>query len=298
MIITTTMVSAMILLYTMQSFFCRIYTDNYPGEKHNASPVYTVVSGLSVAIITFAFTGFSFSAKPITLLLGVLNAVALFGYNYFIIKASQRGSYSVMMVFLIAGGIVLPALVANIAFGDKISLLKALSIIVIFASVYLISYKKEEQSEEKKKARMLFLLICFALAICNGAYGAFLDVQQRLTGVGEKEEMVIVTFLLAALSSTITLFVANKKETPKAFVQSKRSLVFLIACSIVCALAINVMVYVLKLVEVTVLYTFDNAGVMLLSVIASRVFFKEKLTPINIIGCVTMCLALVGVAVF
>ena len=37
---------------------------------------------------------------------------------------------------------------------------------------------------------------------------------------------------------------------------------------------------------------------MVLSVLASWLIFKEKLLPINIIGCVTMCLALVGVAVF
>lgn len=292
------LVSAMILLYTLQSLFCRMYTEGYPGEESNASSVFTVVSGLTVALITFGFAGFSFSAKPLTLLFAVLNAVALFGYNYFIIKASQCGSYSVMMVFLIAGGIVIPAIVAKIAFGDEISLLKILAMLVVFVSVYLVSYKKEEKTEEKRKARVLFLLICTGLAVCNGAYGTFIDVQQRITGVAEKEEMVILTFLFAALSSLVTLAVSEKKKTLAAFRQSKKSLLFLIACSIVCALAINVFVYVLKLVDLTVLYTFDNAGVMLLSVIASCVFFKEKLTTVNVIGCVTMCLALVGVAVF
>ena len=296
--VSVLLVSAMILLYTLQNLFCRIYTGHYPGQERNASPVYTVVSGLTVVLITFAFAGFSFSAKPLTLLFALLNAAALVGYNTFIIKASQLGSYSILMVFSIAGGIALPALVARIAFGDPLSLLKILALLVIFASVYMVSYKKEEKTEESGKARVRFLLICTGLAVCNGAYGALLDVQQRITGESEKEEMVIVTFLLAAVSSAVILALTEKKGTLKAFAQNKRSAFFLVTCSVICALAINVMVYVLKLVDVTVLYTFDNSGVMVLSVLASWLIFKEKLLPINIIGCVTMCLALVGVAVF
>lgn len=296
--VSVLLIAAVILLYTMQNLFCRIYTGYYPGEKRNASPVYTVVSGLSVALVTFCFAGFSFSAKPLTLLLALLNAAALVGYNAFIIKASQTGSYSILMVFAIAGGIAIPAVVARFAFGDPLSVLKVISLLGIFVSVYMVSYKKEEKTEEKKKTRALFLIVCTALGICNGAYGALLDVQQRLTGESEKEEMVIITFLLGAIVSAIMLFVAEKKNTLKAFVQNKKSTVFLILCAVVSALAINVMVYILKLVDVTVLYTFDNSGVMVLSVLASWLLFKEKLLPINIIGCVTMCAALVGVAIF
>ena len=292
------LIGLVILLYTLQNLFCRIYTGCYPGEKHNASPVFTVISGLTVALVTFAFAGFSFSAKPLTLALAGLNAVALLGYNFFIVKASQTGSYSILMVFSIAGGIAIPAIVARLAFNDPLSWLKALSLVVIFVSVYMVSYKKEEQTEEKKKTRMIFLLVCTGLAICNGAYGALLDVQQRLTGTAEKEEMVFITFLLAAVVSATVLINTNAKAPIAAFRQTKRSLIFLIACSLICALAINVMVYILKLVDVTVLYTFDNSGVMVLSVLASWALFKEKLLPINIIGCITMCAALVGVALF
>lgn len=296
--INVLLITAVILLYTMQNLFCRIYTGHYPGEKRNASPVYTVISGYTVALITVCFAGFQFSAKPLTVLLAVLNAAALIGYNAFIVKASQTGSYSILMVFAIAGGIAVPALVARIAFGDPLSLLKALCILVIFASVYMVSYKKEEQTEEKKKTRAIFLLVCTALAICNGAYGALLDIQQRITGQSEKEEMVIMTFLIAATAAALQLVFSERGKTLSAFRQNKLSCVFLISCAIVAALAINVMVYILRLVDVTVLYTFDNSGVMVLSVLASWLLFKEKLLPVNVIGCVTMCAALVGVALF
>ena len=46
----------------------------------------------------------------------------------------------------------------------------------------------------------------------------------------------------------------------------------------------------------TIVYTFDNAGVLLLSAIASAVFFKEKLSKLNVIGCIIMSLGLICMA--
>ena len=101
------LIIAIVLLYTTQSLFCRLYTERYPGKPEMASPVFTVVSGLIIAAVTFAVAGFSFSAHWITLLLGIGNALVLFGYNSFLIRASQLGSYAIMMVFSVAGGIIL-----------------------------------------------------------------------------------------------------------------------------------------------------------------------------------------------
>ena len=67
------------------------------------------------------------------------------------------------------------------------------------------------------------------------------------------------------------------------------------ACAVVSALAVNVLVFVLPHVNLTVLYTFDNSGVMLLSVFASWLFLGEKLSLLNIAGCITMCAGLVAV---
>ena len=139
------LITLIVLLYTLQSFLCKKYTDSYPGKPENASPVFTVVSGLTVVAVAFAVSGFSFRASWLTVLLGVANAIVLAGYNYFIIKCSQSGPYSVLMVFNLAGGITLPAIVSVVAFGDDMSVPKALSIIAVFIAVYMVSYRSEEK---------------------------------------------------------------------------------------------------------------------------------------------------------
>ena len=288
------LILAIILLYTLQSFLCRKYTDHYPGKAHMASPVFTAVSGATVVAVCFAVSGFSFKASGLTVLLGFANALTLLGYNYFIVKASQTGAHSVMMVLSITGCITVSALTAHFAFGDELSIFKLLALLGVFLSVYLISHRKGERLAAGKA----FIPACIGLGLCNGAYNALLDVQQRLSGTEEKEELVAITYGVAVLVSLLQMLLREKKELPRAFRQSRLSLSFLLICSLITAFAINVLVYVLPLVDVTLLYTFQNAGVMLLSVLASCVFLKERLSPVNIVGGVLMCGSLVMVSIF
>lgn len=285
------------VLYTMQSFLCKKYSDSYPGKESDSSSVFTVVSGITVALVCLILMRFSFSASATTLWLGLLNAAALIGYNLFIVKCSQTGPYSVLMVFSLSGGILMPTFISTVIFGDKISPLKLIGIALVIASVYLMSAKKGEAGIKSR----LFIPSCLALALCNGLYCALFDVQQRLIGVNgvtdEKEEMIAITYALAALVTLITLICKNKGSTLRAFRQTKLSLMFLLSCSIVVAIAVNLLVYILQYVDTAMLYTFDNSGVLLLSVLLSCIFMHEKLSAKNAIGCALMCGALVLVAV-
>ena len=51
--------------------------------------------------------------------------------------------------------------------------------------------------------------------------------------------------------------------------------------------------FVIGLIDLAVLYTFYCSGVLMLSVLFSALFFKEKLSAKNIIGCVVMSIALI-----
>jgi drug/metabolite transporter (DMT)-like permease len=200
------------------------------------------------------------------------------------------------MTFSLTGGIVVPAIVCWILGYDSFSWIQLISILVIFGSVLMISNKEEdaENKEEFRKHRTFFLIVCTLLGLANGLYGVLLTVQQQVTGVSEKEEMIAVTFVGAALISLVQLIIKEKKNTLQAFRQTKKSLIFLLLTALVSALAINALVIALAFdIDATLVYTFDNAGVLLLSAIASAVFFKEKLSKMNVIGCIIMSAGLI-----
>ena len=301
------LLAVLVILYTLQSLLTKLYTDKYPGDENNASAVLTAVSGITVVIVTFCFFSFfEFTFNIWSILIGVLNAVALFGYNYFIVGASRKGPYSILMMFSLSFGIIIPIIAALIMGWDAWEttgeiIVNVVSIIAIVAAVYLVSVKdecKEEGVEEKKApVSLVFFLFCFGLGLCNGIYGICLTLQQQTAaagGEGNRDEMVIITFLVAAIISLLTLAFKEKRGFIKAFSQNKISALYLAGTSIVFALAINVIVIIIPMIPTTILYTFDNSSVLILSVLASWVFFKEKLSVKNIVGIAIMVAALVS----
>ena len=302
----------LIALYTMQSLFTKLYTDKYPGDENDASNVLTVVSGLSVAIITFVFfSKFEFTFNIWCILIGFCNAIALYAYNWSIVKASQTGPYSILMMFSLSGGIIIPIIVALIMGWDSwdtagIAIINIVAIITIIVSVYLVSSKEESSGEKGRKEKsdkkmggisLAFIISCFILGIANGVYGVFLTLQQQSAlagGEANRDEMIISTFFFAAVISFVVGIIKKKGKFFCSFRQNKISAIWLVATSIVFALAINLIVIIIPMISTTILYTIDNASVLIMSVLISCIFFKEKLSVKNIIGITFMVIALVG----
>ncbi|MBQ8372327.1 MAG: hypothetical protein IJX38_05285 [Clostridia bacterium] len=285
-------------LYIMQNLFSRLYTDNYPSDKSHASPILAICNGVAVPLCALFFSGFTFSEfNPTTLVLGLANAIVLFFYYESLIRASATGSYSIMMVFNVGGGIIIPALLSTLAFGADFSYVKLIAIIIIVVAVYLVTLRKSEDISSTASGShsvALFLVICAVLAVANGTYATLFDAQ-RLFAPGDSQGhmMIIYTFGGAGLLSFVRLLVTKKRETLSAFRQTKRSLGFLIGAVTVSALAANVLVLLLELeIDMTLMVTFDNAGVMVGSALVSALLFKERLTKVNIIGICMMTVAL------
>ncbi len=287
------LLAVLVIVYTLQSLLCRQYSDRYPGDPDDASPVFTIVSGLTVTVVSVILCGFRFDVSLWTVVLGIANALALTAYNRFLIQASQTGPYSILMIFSLSGGIVIPAVVDMIFFHNQLSLVEIACIAVVLGSVYLVSSK-----DEKNVFKKGFWFASVGLCIANGVYGALLASQQKITGVGEKEEMVAITYCLAAILCLVTLGAKKKKSFFGAMRQSKISLAYLIVCSLIVATGIHLLTFLINKIDLTLLYTFDNSSVLLLSVLCSWAFFKEKLSWKNILGCFTMCGALIVMSLF
>ena len=289
------LIFVIILLYTFQSFFCKKYTDHYPGAESNASPVFAIFSGLFVSLVAFCFSGFRTDFQPLTLILGLCNGATLFVYNIALIRASQTGPYSILMVFSLSGGIAIPTLVNFLVYRKTISVWAMLCLAAIFAAIYLVSKKENEQFINRR----VFFLSSLLLMCANGGYGALLAIQNVETGEVDQMSMVAVTFLTEAVLATITLAIKEKKNFFPVMKQNGRSAMWLVLCSLVTASAILLLVTLIARMgeQIHILYTFDNAGTMLFSVLVSAIFLREKLSTVNKIGAALMCAALIGVSV-
>ena len=283
-----------IILYTLQTLLFKMYADRYPGKGKYSSFVYSAVSSIIIAIVSLAFGGFRIEFNPLTMLLGALNAFSAFVYYFMVYLSSKNGPYSIVMVFSIAGGISIPVLFSFLFLGEVPSVWKLLCFLVIFAAGYFVAKKPDEQGSIKNKK--LFFAAASGLAVVNGLYGGLINLQQAYTGESQNDEMLIYTFIFSSIASLLFLFIMNKKETPRLFLQTKASLIFMLSAATAAALAINMLVIIAEFIDVNLLWTFNNSGVLILSVLASAIFFKEKLTKSNLIGCAVISIALIAVS--
>ena len=294
--------AGLVVLYTLQSLLTKLYTDKYPGSEDVASSVLTFVSGTFVVIVTFFFFAkMEFTVNLWSIIIGVVNAAALYFYNFFIVKSSQTGPYSIIMMFSLSGGIIIPIIASLIMGWDNAwstpfkCIVNVISITSIILAVYLASKK---DGVEEKKVTLAFILSCLGLGVSNGVYGIMLTLQQQVEaagGEGNRDEMIITTFLFAAIISLVTGVAKQGGGFFKSVVkQNKLSLLYLIGTSIVFALAINVIVIIIPFFDTTILYTLDNSSVLIMSVLCSCIFFKEKLSSKNVVGISVMVSALVA----
>ena len=284
----------LILLYTGQSFFCKRYTEKYPGDADATTPVFSVFSGFVTAVSAFVFalcTGFHWNWQIVVM--GLVNSLILAIYNFSMVKASERGPYSIQMTMMLSGGIILPALLSYV-YGKGLEPLGWLFVAVIAVSILLVSKKK---GESLFAGGWQFWAFCIALFVFNGCYGAMMAHQSAYAVTTfSKNEMIICTFGFSALINAILGFSQRKGKFVGDFKQSSLSLISLLLSSAFTASAVILLTVLINSgMSTDILFTFDNAGVLLFSVLFSFVVFKEKLSWVNLVGCATMAFGLVGI---
>ena len=291
------LIGVMILLYTFQSAFANLFARHYAGKRTYSSAVYSVIYGLFVSLGTLIFAGFAYHPSRTTLILGAVNGAALVLYNTLLIRAASLGPFSVTMIFNLSGGILLPMLWSVLHDGETLSVWQILAILVMLVSFVFLNWEEKKPGEKKAAVSLPFLLTITALGCVNGLYGTLMNTAEKLAGGRENKEMIITTFFVSALLGLLLLAVQAKKDTLSAFLTGwKAALWALLASASACA-AVNLLMYVLSLVNVAVLYAMDNGGVLIVSVLWSAVILKEKLGGKKIVGLVLSIAAIVALSI-
>lgn len=284
---STLLIIALVFLYSLQTLFCKFYSDNYTGKAELSSPVLCVCQSIAIALLSFAFAGFEFKISIISFLFGALNAAVLFGYNTSLIKAGERGSYAFMNMMMLFGGIFIPLIYVSISSGELPSFLQCVAIFAMIIACILMNIENIKLGGTTPA----YYIFCLLLFVFNGLYGTLLKVQEQYSS-DESQEMIIVSYGLMGIIALGQLFAKEKKSFAKAFCFNKKCLLFLVLFLIISGLAVNVLVTLLSYLNTAVLYTVDNGGVMMLSAIYSITLFKEKSTPLKIIGIIIAIISL------
>lgn len=287
------LVFVMVILYSWQSLFCKLFSANYRCDDASlTSGVFSISYGLFIGLATFLLAGGRFSPSPLTLLFGLMNAVTLLIYNTSMIQAGRTGSYSFQMISMLFGGIVVPMIFNILFLGDSLTLIHFLAILLMLVSFVVMNLDGLSLKGNSRR----FIFWCVALFLSNGMYSVFLNLQKINANGAERNEMIMLTFLGMAVLYAIMLGVKNPRALAQGFRFSKKTLVYLLICCISATLACHMMLYMLTLVDATILFTVSNGGILVLSVLYSCILFKEKLSRNQLIGMLLSAVSMVALS--
>lgn len=293
----------MIGIYTCQSLACSRFGKYYPGDPGKNSPVFSVLYGGVCTVFTLVFTavtgGFPLALSLPTVLFGLANGVVLTTYNQFLLKSSSMGPYSLVMIFMLSGGLLIPVLWSVIAEGNALSILQWIAIVLMFASFLILN-----KPQKGEKATLPFILSCTILGVANGIYGILMNTQQAMTNNTENAGMIVFTFGTGAVLSFFMILFPKKGESfapgqsiKKAFRLNKICLAWGLASALSASVAVNILMWILSKVNVAVVYAMTNGGVLLVSVLISLLFLGEKCTKTKAVGIVLATASIVMLSI-
>ena len=291
---TALLVAVMTVIFSLQSLFCKLYSQRSTNcSAGMASTVFSITYGAFTGLATLMLAGFRFSPSIPTLWFGLVNAVMLLVYNAAMIQAGRTGSYSFQMICTLFGGIVLPMLHEVLFLGGSLTLLQIAAIAAMLISFVLLNLKG--LSLKGNSGRFLFW--CAALFMTNGLYSILMNWQQQAMGGKERNEMIILTYMVMALIYAVLQTARDRGALIRGFRMGRERLTYLLLCCTCATLAAHLMLFLLTRVDATVLYTIDNGGVLVLSVLYSCVLFKEKLSLPQKIGIALSMASIIALSI-
>lgn len=295
---TALLVAIMVLFYSFQSLFTRLYSANYKGpDSSQSTTAFNICFGAFIGAATLITGGFSFAPSWPTVLYGILNAGMLLLYNTAMIESGNRGSYSFLMIASLFGCIIVPLTVGAVFLGEQLNAVQIIAIILMLISFVVMNAR----TISFKGSSGAYYFWCAMLFLSNGAFSTVMNLQQKAAaaaGLGDQRtEMIAIVYLGMALAVLISQLIrGGKARLMQGFKMGKKSALFVILCSIVATIASNLLLTLLNRIDSGILYTIDNGGVLVLSVLYSFFLFKERPRWDQIAGIVLAVVSIIMIS--
>ena len=244
-------------------------------------------------VLLFAQEGFSsLAVSPTTLLISMLSGVcsALFVISW--LFAVKQSAYMMVEVFLLVGTVI-PIALSFFAFGEGIRPIQGVGLAILFVAVYIMSTYNVSIKGKMTLGSMLPLIIA-------GAANGFADFSQKLfgkSGVSDSASAFnLYTYVFAAAVLLIFyIFNRSKSQSTQSENSGFKKLWRLLGYVFVMSVCLYMNSYFKTLasyhIDATELYPLNQGAAVILSLLMSSIFFKEKINLKCIVG---ICLAFVA----
>ena len=248
----------------------------------------------AVAMIVFAIAGVDFSAfrDPLFVTLAFLYGLATVGSQSLYIMAVRNGSLSICSL-IYSASFLIPTVFSAVVYREPMTWNKVVGMLCMLLAILLVSGKGKGP---EKMGRLSWILV-FLSMLCSGSVG----VLQRVVGHrwnGENQTgylcgAFVCLFILSGIGPVLF-----RKRGERIEYSKRRFLLFGGAMAVCVTFANRLNTYLGGgALPGMVFFPVLNGGCILLSALASRVLFRERLSLRQLIGigiglCAMICLAI------
>lgn len=281
-----------IILLVCLSLFCstvsNFFKAYYCKRAINGTSDYFLLNGgmfvvatlviLLISLFKITFSWYSF-------FVGMLFGTITFAFSLVYCMAINQGpiSYSNVIVNM---STILTALSGWIFWQEKLNPFTIVGIVLMVGCMILSNAKTDGQQQAKGKFKWL-LLVIFAMML-SACVGLCQKVHQTSSHASEIYCMLLVAFVVCSLLSFVAWAIIRKKEHVTEGEQNRFSFKrFALCCSAIGVTygTVNVLnLYLSGVINTAVFFPIVNGIPLVLIMVLSFVFFKEKLTKKQVVG--------------
>lgn len=259
----------------LKKYFCNRFTG-----REDMYHLYNAATAL-VCAVTIFFLSSGRSISWFTLIVGVIFGIITALQQFFNLKALAIGPLSYTSV-IISLSTVIPTLSGYFIWGEPLEAIQIIGIIMMMGSMLL----SVDFGKRGKSASLRWLGATLLAFFMTGAIGVMQKWHQSSSHKEELDGFLISAFVVAFLYSLLFYLLQRKqykKERNVSFAPTiKGTLVLLMLVVGLCTAANNKLnLFLSGVLPSAVFFPLVNGGGLVLSVLASRMLFKERLRPLQ-----------------
>ena len=239
------------------------------------SVFFSMISGLVGMVFFFCLSSFRLNLTPFSVVFAVSLALVSTTLQLTGIAMMSFGSVAVYTMFMMLGGMLLPFVAGIFFFGEQITPMRAVGLIVLCAALALsaLGGSATETNARRKKA---FYGFCTAVFVLNGAVSILSKTHQMSAQRMETNEFIVLSNLVGVIISAVIYLVVKAPNANVAEKGAWRNILIICIFSVTSGLAYMLQLIGAAHIDASVLYPMVTGGTIVLSTFAGWVFFSEK----------------------
>lgn len=270
--------------YTLGFSAQKIY-EKKEGNTIASGLGYNMLMGAVSTVIMFFLCGFQPQYSPFSLVIAFLQTLLLSGYTLIGFYILKKGSMSLYTLFLMSGGMIVPYVWGVAFLGEELTVLRTVGVAVITFAVVLTNLGKNKISKS-------VLILCVLVFFINGFTGVLAKIHQieAVYKIIPETSLMFWSALFKFIVCAIGCFALRGNSGTTGKINIRHALIVTIFAAVSTNSAEFINLLSAAKLPASVLYPLITGGTIILSAIAGRVFFKEKLSGKQITAIV-LCLA-------